>query len=144
MARRKGWLVRISPRMLGDRMAYVFDLYCDLVEAASSRDPLVRRYLPIGAVTCIEMLYRQAGLRWFDPRTSMHTPVSIVITPAEMNELVRTIALLGPADLFWHNKGIQSVNDIMSVLDELKMPSVFKGDQGLLGFCSKFDSQAAP
>ena len=117
--------------MLGDRLADMFDMHFDLEESAGSLDPMVRRYIPIAAATCIELLYRQMGQRRFDPRSSMYTPINMSITLAEWDEFLRIIPMLGHADIFWHNRGIQSVDDIVSVLDELGMDSAFKGDPKL-------------
>ena len=133
MARKKGWLSRISPGWLGGRWAYLFDMYYDLKEGAGSPDPLARKHLVIGGSTLLELLYRQAGQHRFDPRSSMHTPINITVTPADMPEFLRIVPHMDDADLFWHNRTIQSVGDIMSVQDELQMVSVFKGDPKLLG-----------
>ncbi len=81
--------------MLGDRMAYALDMYYDLEEAVDSPDPLVQRYLPIAAVTCLEQFYRQVGQRMFDPKKSMYTTVSLSIAPADLDELRRIVHLLG-------------------------------------------------
>ena len=132
MARRRGWLDRISPRMLGDRLALVISMYYDLMERAGSLDPLVRRYLPIAIATCLELFYRQMGQRRFNPRTSMHTPINVSITLADMDEFRRVLNLFGQADLFWHNRRVQGVDDIKAVQAELGMTSVFKGDPELL------------
>ena len=68
----------------------------------------------------------------FDPKKFMYTTVSLNIAPADLGELRRVAPLLGPADLFWHDRRIQSVNDINSVIDELGMVSPFKGNPRLL------------
>lgn len=77
MARRKGWLSRISSQLLGDKMARVLDMYYDLDEAVDSPDPFVQRHLPIAACTCLELFYRQVGRRVFDPKKHMHTAVNL-------------------------------------------------------------------
>ena len=61
MARRRGWLNRVSPRLLGDKMARVIDMCYDLMEYADSLDPLVRRYLPIAVATCLELSTGRSG-----------------------------------------------------------------------------------
>ena len=116
--------------MLGDRMAYALDMYYDLEEAAGNPDPFVQKHFPIAAGTCLEQFYRQVGQRMFDPKKFMYTTVSLNIAPADLGELRRVVPLLGPADLFWHDRRIQSVNDINSVIDELGMVSPFKGNPG--------------
>ena len=97
MARRKGWLSRISSQVLGDRMARVLDMYYDLVEAVDSPDEFTQRHLPIAACTCLELFYRQVGRRVFDPKMHMHTAVNLSITPADLPELARIVSLLAPA-----------------------------------------------
>ena len=81
---------------------------------------------------CLEQFYRQVGQRTFDPQRSMYTTVNLSIAPADLGELRRIAALLGPADLFWYDRRIQSVDDIKSALDELGMVSPFKGNPELL------------
>ena len=44
----------------------------------------------------------------FDPKKSMYTTVSLSIAPADLDELRRIVQLLGPADLFWHDRRIQA------------------------------------
>ena len=73
------------------------------------------------------------GQRRFDTRASMYAPVNISITLSEWDEFLRIAPMLGHADIFWHNRKIQGVDDIVSVLDELGMENVFKGDPRLHG-----------
>jgi len=132
LARRKGWLSRISSQLLGDRMARVLDMYYDLVEAVDSPDEFTQRHLPIAACTCLELFYRQVGRRVFDPKMHMHTAVNLSITPADLPELERIASLLAPADLFWIDRRIQSVEDIQSALDDMGLSSPFAGNAVLL------------
>ena len=132
LARKKGWLSRISSQLLGDRMAYALDMYYDLDEAVDDPGPLARRHLPIAAATCLEQFYRQVGQRMFDLKKHMYTAVEISIVPADLPEFKRIVPLLNEADLFWLERRVQSAGDIQSVLDELGLTSPFAGDSGLL------------
>ena len=113
-------------------MASVFDMYYDLEEAAGSPDPMVQRYIPIAAGTCLELFYRQVGRYRFNPKMYQHTPFDLRVTAADIPEVARTMARLDPADLFWADRAVQSVDDMRSIQSELHMESVFKGDPQLL------------
>ena len=132
MARKKGWLSRISSQLLGDRMAYALDMYYDLDEAVDDPGPLARRHLPIAAATCLEQFYRQVGQRMFNLKQRMYTSVEISIVPADLPEFKRIVPLLNEADLFWLERRVQSAGDIQSVLEELDLTSPFADNSGLL------------
>ena len=92
MARKKGWLSRISSQLLGDRMAYALDMYYDLDKAVDDHGPPAPQHLPIAAATCLEQFYRQVGQRMFDLKKRMYTAVEISIVPADLPEFKRIYA----------------------------------------------------
>ncbi len=131
MARKKGWLGRISKYLIGGNMAMMFDVYCDMEEDVDKPYRPIEWYFSIAGTTCVELLYRQVGQHKFDPTDRMDTPVYLRVTAADLPELAKTIPCLGPADLIWLDRPVQGI-DIRQIQYELKMRSVFKDDPALL------------
>lgn len=128
MARKKGWLGRISKYLIGGNMAMMFDVYYDMEEDVDKPYRAIEWYFSIAGTTCVELLYKQVGQHKFDPTDRMDTPVYLRVTAADLPELAKTIPRLGPSDLIWLDRPVRGIDDIRQIQDELKMRSVFKDD----------------